>query len=145
MDMIPRVLRCPCCWPFTGVTATTDSSRARRPTLSRCATAGTLPKMVVATPDAERSFYMDRKDGSQKWETVILFSLVDHLRHEYKISQDRSGLFLYGISMGGMGALRMGFKHPERVGAVVALSPASTRPSSGPTSSRAIASGDPTS
>ena len=85
--------------------------------------AGTLPKMVIATPDADRSFYMDRKDGSQKWETAILFALVDHLREQYKVSRDRSGLFLYGISMGGMGALRMGFKHPERVGAVVALEP----------------------
>lgn len=85
--------------------------------------AGTLPKMVIATPDADRSFYMDRKDGSQKWETAILFAFVDHMRDHYKVSRDRSQLFLYGISMGGMGGLRMAFKHPERVGAVVALEP----------------------
>jgi S-formylglutathione hydrolase len=54
---------------------------------------------------------------------VILFELVDHLRKQYRIMRERSGLFLYGISMGGMGALRMGFKHPERVGALVALEP----------------------
>jgi S-formylglutathione hydrolase len=95
----------------------------QQPSIEKMWRAGTLPKMVVATPDAERSFYMDRKDGSQKWETVILFELVDHLRKEYRITPDRSGLFLYGISMGGMGALRMGFKHPERVGALVALEP----------------------
>jgi S-formylglutathione hydrolase len=95
----------------------------QQPYIEQMWSTGKLPKMVVATPDAERSFYMDRKDGSQKWETVILFALVDHLREQYKVSRDRSGLFMYGISMGGMGALRMGLKHPERVGAVVGLEP----------------------
>jgi hypothetical protein len=37
---------------------------------------GTLPRVIVVTPDADRSFYMDRKDGSQKWETAILGLLV---------------------------------------------------------------------
>jgi S-formylglutathione hydrolase len=66
---------------------------------------------------------MDHKDGSQKWETLILYAFVDQLREKYRVSRDRSGLFLFGISMGGLGALRMGFKHPERVGGVVALEP----------------------
>jgi len=95
----------------------------QQPILEKLWAAGTMPKMVVATPDAERSFYMDRKDGSQKWETLILFAFVDHLRERYKVSRERSGLFLFGISMGGLGGLRMAFKHPERVGAVVALEP----------------------
>jgi S-formylglutathione hydrolase len=95
----------------------------QQPIIEKMWTAGTLPKMVVATPDAGRSFYMDRKDGSEKWETAILFVLVDRLREQYKLSGDRSRLFVIGISMGGMGALRMGFRHPERVGAVVALEP----------------------
>jgi S-formylglutathione hydrolase len=95
----------------------------QQPYIEKMWAAGTLPKMVIATPNAERSFYMDGKDGAQKWETVILFALVDHLREQYKLVRDRSGLFVYGISMGGMGALRMGLKHPERVGAVVALEP----------------------
>ena len=95
----------------------------QQPYIEQMWTAGTLPKMVVVTPNAERSFYMDRKDGTQKWETVILFALVDDLREHYKVSRDRTELFIYGISMGGMGALRMGLRHPERVGAVVALEP----------------------
>ena len=100
-----------------------DFLQHQQPYIEKMWAAGTLPKMIVATPNAERSFYMDRKDATEKWETAILFSLVDHLREQYRISRDRSGLFIYGISMGGMGALRMGLKHPERVGAVVALEP----------------------
>src|SRR5262245_7991221 len=70
--------------------------------------AGTLPPMVVATPSAGRSFYMDYKDGSQKWETFIVTEFLDHLRGKYKVTRERKGTLLFGISMGGMGALRMG-------------------------------------
>lgn len=61
----------------------------------------------------------------------------------YKISRDRSRLFLFGISMGGMGALRMGFKHPERVGALVALEPGIDPALNGPTSNPGIVSHPP--
>ena len=33
---------------------------------------GTLPPMVVATPSAGRSFYLDYFDGSQLWEQFLL-------------------------------------------------------------------------
>src|SRR5262249_6431902 len=72
----------------------------QQPYIEKMWAAGTLPKMVVVTPSAGRSFYMDRKDGSQKWETAILFALVDHIREQYAVSRDRSRLFLFGISMG---------------------------------------------
>ena len=45
---------------------------------------GTLPPMVVVTPSAARSFYMDYKDGSQKWETFIVTEFLDHLRANTK-------------------------------------------------------------
>jgi hypothetical protein len=41
---------------------------------------GTLPPMVVVTPSVGRSFYMDYKDGSQKWEMFIVTEFLDHLR-----------------------------------------------------------------
>ncbi|MGH9842700.1 MAG: alpha/beta hydrolase [Blastocatellia bacterium] len=85
--------------------------------------AGTLPPMVVVTPSAARSFYMDYKDGSQKWETFIVTEFLDHLRAKYKVTKERKGTLLFGISMGGMGALRMGFKYPEKFGGLAALEP----------------------
>ena len=84
---------------------------------------GTLPPMVVATPSAGRSFYMDYKDGSQKWETFIVTEFLDHLRAKYKVTRERKGTLLFGISMGGMGALRMGFKYPEKFAGLVAMEP----------------------
>jgi S-formylglutathione hydrolase len=85
--------------------------------------AGTLPPMVVVTPSAGRSFYMDFKDGSQKWETFIVTEFLDYLRGKYKVTRERKGTLLFGISMGGLGALRLGFKYPEKFGGLVAMEP----------------------
>ncbi len=81
------------------------------------------PKMVVATPDADRSLYMDYKDGSQKCETFIVKELVPYMREHYRVSVDRTTTFIGGISMGGMGSLRMGLKYPEIFGAIVSMEP----------------------
>src|SRR6185369_14932286 len=37
-----------------------------RPVIDDLWKAGTIPPMVIVTPSASRSFYMDYKDGSQK-------------------------------------------------------------------------------
>jgi len=94
-----------------------------RPVIDDLWKSRTLPPMVIVTPSAGRSFYMDYKDGSQKWETFIVAEFLDHLRANYKVSRDRKGTLLFGISMGGMGVLRIAFKHPEKFGALVAMEP----------------------
>jgi len=94
-----------------------------RPIFDEMWKAGTLPPTVVVTPSAARSFYMDYKDGSQKWETFIVTEFLDHLRAKYKVTRERKGTLLFGISMGGMGALRIGFKSPEKFGGLVAMEP----------------------
>ena len=94
-----------------------------RPMIEEMWKAGTLPPMVVVTPSASRSFYMDYKDGSQKWETFIVTEFLAHLRAKYNVTKERQGTLLFGISMGGMGALRMGFKYPEKFGGLAALEP----------------------
>ena len=94
-----------------------------RPTIDEMWKAGTLPKMVIVTPSAARSFYMDYKDGSQKWESFILGPFLEHLRSTYKVTRERKGTLLFGISMGGLGSLRLAFKYPEKFEAVAALEP----------------------
>jgi S-formylglutathione hydrolase len=96
---------------------------AMRPVIDEMWKMGSLPPMVVVTPSVTRSFYMDFRDGSQKWETFLVTEFLDHLRSTYKVTGDRKGTFIFGISMGGMGALRMGFKYPEKFAAVSALEP----------------------
>lgn len=94
-----------------------------RPLIEELWKSGSIPKMVVVTPSVTRSFYMDFRDGSQKWETFIVTEFLAHLRTRYRVINDRRGTMLCGISMGGMGALRLGFKYPEKFGALAALEP----------------------
>ena len=94
-----------------------------RPVIDDMWKAGTLPRMVIVTPSASRSFYMDYKDGSQKWESFIIGPFLEHLRQTYKVSRERKGTLLFGISMGGLGGLRLAFKYPDKFQAVAALEP----------------------
>ncbi len=85
---------------------------------------GRLPKMVVATPSVSpRCFYMDYKDGSEKWETLIAGPFREHLQKAYNASSGPKKNLIMGPSMGGAGTLRMGVKYPERFGAIAAHEP----------------------
>ena len=92
-----------------------------KPVVEAAWSAGDLPPLVAVTPDVDRSLYMDFKDGSQKWETWIVTELVPELRRRYGLSAERSATVVTGISMGGLGSLRLGFNHPEMFGGLAAL------------------------
>ena len=86
--------------------------------------AGTLPPMVIVTPSVtRRCFYMDYRDGSQKWESFLIGPFLAHLRETFNVRTDRRGTLVTGISMGGMGSLRLAFKYPETFGAVASMEP----------------------
>ena len=86
---------------------------------------GTLSELVVVTPHAAPfpANYMNFKDGSQKWESFITTELLNYLRAKYRVSKNRSGTFIGGISMGGYGAVKMGLKHLDTFGVIVAFEP----------------------
>jgi S-formylglutathione hydrolase len=95
-----------------------------RPSIEELWKAGKLPKMVVATPSVtSRCFYMDYRDGSEKWESFLIGPFRKHLQQTYNTSADPKKNLLMGISMGGMGSLRIGFKHPELFGGLAAMEP----------------------
>lgn len=94
-----------------------------KPQIEQAWALGILEPAVVVTPSAGRSFYMDFRDGSQRWETFILKELLPHLHDTYLVSNDPRKTLIAGISMGGMGGLRLALKYPNRFGAVAALEP----------------------
>ncbi len=81
----------------------------------------TAPAMVVVTPSAGRSFYMDYRNGAERWESFLLQELLPAMQTQYRIDPER--IYIGGISMGGMGSLRMAFKYPDRFRGVIALEP----------------------
>jgi S-formylglutathione hydrolase len=84
---------------------------------------GLIPPAVTVMPSAGRSFYMDYRDGSQKWEQFIIGDLLAHMRKDYNVAKTREGTLITGISMGGMGSLRIAFKHPDKFMAVASMEP----------------------
>jgi S-formylglutathione hydrolase len=115
--------RCPLLLLLHGGAGSCEFLAQVRPIFEGAWRAGALPPLVVATPSAERSFYLDYRDGSQKWETLLLDELLPRLRATHRVAGDREGTLVGGVSMGGLGSLRLAFKHPDRFRAVAALEP----------------------
>ena len=84
---------------------------------------GDFPAAIWSMPSAGRSFYMNAKDGSADWESVIVDEYIPAVMRQYGIT-DTNNVVITGISMGGMGGLRIAFKYPEKFGAVAVLEPA---------------------
>ena len=96
----------------------------QQPLFERLWQEGELPPLVIVTPSvAPRCFYMDFEDGSERWESFLTGPFLAHLRERFRVRTDRRGTLVTGISMGGMGSLRLAFKHPELFGAVAAMEP----------------------
>jgi S-formylglutathione hydrolase len=85
---------------------------------------GRAPEMVVVTPTVKQTNYLNSRRGSPRWETFLVGPFLEHLRASYKVRTDRAGTLIGGISMGGLGSLRIAFKHPELFAAVAAMEPA---------------------
>ena len=79
--------------------------------------------MIVA-PEGKRSFYIDSADGSVRYNEFFLQEFLPQIESKYRIKPGRAGRAISGISMGGFGALRFAFAHPELFSAVSAQSAA---------------------
>lgn len=104
-----------------------DSSyleRVLQPLVEQAWEQNELQPMVIAVPSGRRSFYMDFKDGKEKWETFLMQEMLPALRAKYKVSDQRSQTYIGGYSMGGMGSLRLAFKYPDTFSLVAAIAPA---------------------
>jgi S-formylglutathione hydrolase len=84
---------------------------------------GLVPPMVSVMPSAGRSFYMNFRDGSEKWEDLVMKDLLPYMRKNFNVVRGRQGTFVTGISVGGMGSLRMAMKYPEVFQAVASQEP----------------------
>jgi poly(3-hydroxybutyrate) depolymerase len=65
--------------------------------------------------------YVDWKDGSTPIESMIVKDLVPHIDATHRTIPTREGRLLDGFSMGGYGAARLGFAHPDLFRAVSML------------------------
>jgi S-formylglutathione hydrolase FrmB len=83
-----------------------------------------LSEFLIVTPAGEASFYINSHDGHSRYEDFLLREFIPFIEHRYRITSDRAERGIGGISMGGYGALRLAFLHPELFGSVTAQSAA---------------------
>jgi S-formylglutathione hydrolase FrmB len=77
-------------------------------------------------PHGDQSWWTDRLcpsyDPERSAEAYLLHVLLPFIEKEHSLTPPRIGLL--GVSMGGQGALRLGFKHPQTFPAVAGISSA---------------------
>ncbi|MGB7600340.1 MAG: alpha/beta hydrolase family protein [Candidatus Sulfotelmatobacter sp.] len=83
-----------------------------------------LGDFLIVAPEGRRSFYINSADGSVRYSDFFLQEFIPFIEKKYRISKGRSNRAITGISMGGYGALRFAFSHPEMFSAVSAQSAA---------------------
>jgi S-formylglutathione hydrolase len=84
---------------------------------------GSLPPMVLASPSAGMSYYLEDPAASTRWDAFVAESFVERLRATCNVRSDRSSTVIHGMSMGGYGALKIAFSYPEVFSAVAAMEP----------------------
>lgn len=85
---------------------------------------GRVGEYIVVTPDGGRGFYVNSKDGRNRYEDFLIREFLPAIEKRYRIARRPATRGIAGFSMGGYGALRLAFKYPELFAAVSAHSAA---------------------
>jgi putative tributyrin esterase len=83
-----------------------------------------IGEFIVVTPAGYASFYINSQDGRVRYEDFFLREFLPSVENRYRIAAARRSRAIAGISMGGYGALRLAFLHPELFAAASAQSAA---------------------
>src|SRR5579864_9597516 len=79
---------------------------------------------ILVSPAGYASFFMNSYDGRFRYDDFFLQEFMPWIEHRYRVAARRESRGLGGISMGGYGALRMAFLHPQLFGSASAHSAA---------------------
>lgn len=83
-----------------------------------------LPPCILVSPNGTRyGFWIDGKD-SGPFEKLVTKDLLTHVGKTYPVSSDRTKRAIAGVSMGGLGALKIAMRKPDLFGVVSAHSAA---------------------
>jgi len=85
---------------------------------------GELKDFLVATPYGGASFYINAKDGKERYEDFLVQEFFPFIEKRYRVAPGRANRAISGISMGAYGALHLAFRHPQLFSAVSAHSAA---------------------
>ena len=80
--------------------------------------------MALVIPSCGNNFYINTVYGAN-YSDFITQELMGFVRALFPLSEKREDNFLWGMSMGGYGALRFGLSYPEMFSKVISMSPTS--------------------
>src|ERR1700730_6557653 len=72
-----------------------------------------LGEFLIVAPEGGRTFYINSADGHVRYSDFFLQEFIHLIEAKYRTEKSRDKRAISGISMGGYGALRFGFSHPE--------------------------------
>jgi enterochelin esterase-like enzyme len=77
--------------------------------------------LMIVFPDASNSYYVNHPSGL-RFEDYIINDVVSLIENTFKISSKRDDRYIAGLSMGGFGALYLGFKYHNMFSKIFSLS-----------------------
>jgi len=83
-----------------------------------------IGEFLIAAPEGGQTFYINSAGGSVRYSDFFLQEFIPLIEAKYRVSKGRGNRAISGISMGGYGALRFAFSHPEMFSSVSAQSAA---------------------
>lgn len=83
-----------------------------------------IGEYLIVAPEGGRTFYINSADGRVRYSDFFLQEFIPQIEAKYHIEKGRASRAISGISMGGYGALRFAFGHPDLFSAVSAQSAA---------------------
>jgi len=85
---------------------------------------GQISDFLIVAPEGRSSFYINSADGRVRYSDFFIREFIPYIEAHYSIRRERAARAISGVSMGGYGALRFAFAHPELFSSVSAQSAA---------------------
>ena len=79
---------------------------------------------LMIAPDGRGSFFINAAGNGDRYSNFFLSEFLPYIETHFRVLRDRRHRGVTGLSMGGYGALRLAFAHPDLFGSVSAQSPA---------------------
>jgi enterochelin esterase-like enzyme len=86
--------------------------------------AGRWQPFLMVMPNLPRSLNVETDGGPDSYEEEFLAGLMPFIDNNYRTSADAEHRAIAGISRGAIWALEIGFRNPDQIGIIAALSPA---------------------
>jgi putative tributyrin esterase len=85
---------------------------------------GKVGDFIILAPSGGNTFYINSENGKVRYEDFLVKEFMPQMERKYRALGTRATRGVTGVSMGGYGALRLGFKYPNQFAAVSAQMPA---------------------